>query len=283
MFAPRRLLLIVVLAAGCSPLAAPTAAPTAAALETSLPTATPTATPRPTVPGGLARRPGLPPLVNGEANPCLPLCVTGATEAGPFTVGERYQTKWFFGGYMTLTPAREWRGGVGQHGRPAWDSTGDLAMFLPGEDEYGTKFAMDLYPVTAEQRVEGVPNTAAGLIGWLRDHPHYDISEEIPTAIGPLPATAIDVWNSPEAPSQYPDCEGLPCSDMFSFEQYRDNGGILGDDIYRFTFADVEFNDTRHVLIVMVEARDRAHLDSLIPATEELLATVTVPAHPPTG
>ena len=173
---------------------------------------------------------------------------------------------------MTLTPARAWTSNE--------DSTGDLALFPPGDD-YGLKFALDLYPVKDNVRVTDVPNTAEGLIGWLRDHENYDISEEIPASIGPLAATAIDVWNSPEAPSQYDDCLGEPCSDMFSFEQYNDNGGILGDDINRFYFADVEYGSSRHVLIAMVEGHDRADLDSLIPAAEELLASVTVPAHAP--
>ena len=267
-----RALLAAVLVAGCSS-SAPTAppstfAPTDAPATEHGATTGPTATP---LPNGLAYRPGMPELVDGEANSCLPLCRAKVATAGPFEIGVRYQTKYFFGGYLTVTPMREWQGGE--------DSTGELGFFSPNDGEYGIKFAMDLWPVTDRQRVEGVPNTADGLIGWLRDNPRYSISDEIPASIGSIPAIAIDVWNSSKAPSQYEDCLGEPCSDMFGFEQFQDYGGILGDDVYRFVFADVEFSGTRHVLVVVMEARDRADLDSRIPAAEELLATVTVPAH----
>ena len=266
----RHALVLLLLVGACSP-AAQTESPSTVAPSTIATTQASTAAPTPTaLPNGLERRYGLPALVDGEADPCLPLCLTGISRAGPFEVGVRYQTKWFFGGYMTVTPARPWDAGE--------DSTGELALLWPGDD-YGVKFALDLYPVTDGVRVAGVPKTADGLISWLRDHEDYDISTEEPASIGSLPATAIDVWNSPDAPSQYEDCLGEPCSDMFSFEQYHDNGGILGDDITRIYFADVEYGDSRHVLIAMVEGHDRTHLDRRIPAAEELLATVTVPAH----
>lgn len=266
----RRVLILAALALACSP-AAPTATPSSGVPPTATPVPAQTADPTPTaLPNGLANRPLLPALVGGEVNSCLPLCASGLAQAGPFEDGVPYQTKWFFGGYMTITPGRQWSGGE--------DSTGELSMMPPGDD-YGVHFALDLYPVTDQVRVTTVPSTADGLVGWLRGHDDYDISDEIPATIGSLPATAIDVWNAPGAPSQYPDCVGEPCSDMFSFEQYHDNGGILGDDIDRIYFADVEYGGTRHVLTALVEGRDRAHLDSLIPAVEELLATVTVPAH----
>jgi hypothetical protein len=62
-------------------------------------------------------------------------------------------------------------------------------------------------------------------------------------------------------------------------EQVDGYGGMLGDDVNRLYFADIEFNATRHVLVVLIEGHDRKDLDSRIPAAEELLATVTVPAH----
>ena len=266
----RRASVLLLLVGACSP-AAQTASPPAVAPSTIATPNAPTAAPTPTaLPNGLESRYGLPELVDGEADPCLPLCLTGISKAGPFEVGVRYQTKWFFGGYMTVTPARPWDGGE--------DSTGELSLVPPG-DEYSIGFALDLYPVTDGVRITDVPNTADGLIGWLRRNKHYEVSKEIPAAIGSVPAIAIDVWNSDEAPSQYEDCLGEPCSDMFSFEQYQDNGGILGDDVYRLYFADVEYGGSRHVFVVTVQARDREDLDSRLAAAEELLASVTVPAH----
>jgi hypothetical protein len=224
----------------------------------------------PTLPDGLELRDGLPALVNGEADPCLPLCVHRWAEAGPFTVGERYQTRLFFGGYMTLTPTRPLAGGE--------DSTGELGLYLAEDLEYGLKFHLDLYPLRDGQRIDGVPRTSAGLLAWLRGHDALVVSNDIPASIGPLPATAVDVRLSPTAPAQFEDC-GAPCVDFLGFEQF-DHGaiGIRGDDLYRIYFSDIEYGGSTHVLVAHVEARSGAHLDSVIGFVEEILGSVTVPA-----
>lgn len=263
---------LVLAIAACSP-AAPSTAPSAATTVTVAPSAPPTPTPRPTLPNGLTHRPGLPILVDGEVAGCLPLCATGWSEAGPFGVAERYQTKWFFGGYMTVTPGRPWDGGE--------DSTGELGMLPPGEPEYGVTFAIDLYPVRDGERVPDVPNTAVGLLGWLRDNDYYLVSDDIQATVGALPAIAVDVRLSHMAPSQYEDCNGVPCTDLFGYEQAEGAGGILGDDVYRYYFADVEYDNTRHVMVIEVEGRDERDLEAFLPAVEELLTTVTVPARIP--
>jgi hypothetical protein len=45
-------------------------------------------------------------------------------------------------------------------------------------------------------------------------------------------------------------------------------------------FAHVAYSGTDHLLVVMVEGRDRSHLDSITPTIDELLRTVTIPAGP---
>jgi hypothetical protein len=215
----------------------------------------------------------LPALVGGEADPCLPLCARGHADAGPFDVGVRYQTKWFFGGYMTVTPTRALAGGE--------DSTGELGVYLPGDLEYGLKFHLDLYPVVDERRVDGVPRTATALLDWLRGHHDLVVSTAETTSIGPLPAVAVDVRLAASAPEQFPDC-GAPCVDFLGFEQFDHAAiGIRGSDIYRLYLADVRYGGSNHVLVAHIESRGRAHLDAARSAFEELLATVTVPGGDP--
>jgi hypothetical protein len=224
------------------------------------------------LPGGLEPRPGLPALVAGEADPCLPRCVRGSSEAGPFTVGRRYQTRWFFGGYMTITAERAWLGDE--------DSTGELSLFVPGEADYRIHFWLDPYPAKDGARVASVPFTSSGLIGWLQHDENFVVSDPTDSLVGVLPASVVDVHLSRGAPQQYSDC-GAPCVDMLGFEQFDDPyGGIRGDDVYRIYFADVQYGGSDHVLVVTVEGPSASFLDSIGPAIDELLATVTVPARP---
>jgi hypothetical protein len=260
--------LLVISAAACSstgrsePSGPPAGVPT--------PTAPPTGTPTPWMPAGLEHRPALPALVDGEVDACLPLCARGHADAGPFEVGVRYQTKWFFGGYMTITPARPLAGGE--------DSTGELGVYLPGDLEYGLKFHVDLYPVVDERRVDGVPLTTEALIDWLRSHEDLVVSGPEPASIGALPAVAVDVRLARGAPEQFPDC-GAPCVDFLGFEQFDHAAiGIRGSDLYRLYLADVQYGGSSHVLIAHIESRGLADLASVQDAFEEILASVTVPA-----
>jgi hypothetical protein len=225
------------------------------------------------LPEGLADRPLLPALIDGEADSCLPLCATGILEPNRvLQAGSRYQTLWFFGGYMTLTPPT-----------PTTlleDSTGGLEIGISDDPEYHTGFALDPYPVKDGERVAGIANTVVGFIAWLRGNENYEVSSDIDARIGGLPATAVDIRLSPTAPEQYDDC-GAPCVDLMGFEQWFGVDGVLGDDVYRMYFADVEYNGTKHLFVVEVESRDRPHLESLLPAVEGLLASVTLPAHAP--
>ena len=171
---------------------------------------------------------------------------------------------------MTITPQREWRGDE--------DSTGELSLHLPDESDYGIHFVLDMYPAKNGARVAGVPFTSAGLIGWLQGDENFVVSQPTDTRIGLLQGTVVDVRLSKKAPQQYADC-GAPCVDMLGFEQFNDPyGGIRGDDVYRIYFADVEYGGTEHVLVVTVEGRSSEYLETIAPAVDELLATVTVPA-----
>jgi hypothetical protein len=220
---------------------------------------------------GLAPRPDLPPLAKGELAACLPLCAKGRVVPGDLPLGA-YQTQWFFGGYMTLRTERAWTG--------LEDSTGELKIAPATDSEYGVGFALDLHPVLNGQRVDSVPMTAAALLDWLGGNANLEVSKPTATSIGNLPATAVDIRLSKAAVNDDPGCPARACVNFLGFPQWDHANGIAGDDVYRLYLADVRYSGTDHVFSVTVEGRDRAHLREIVPAVEQVLETVKVPARP---
>ena len=266
-------------------LACDAVAPTPSSLPPQSPAATAapaaTGTPRPTqaaLPNGLERRTAMPALIDGELDPCLPLCRTGLVRPGAVPVGDRYQTQWFAGGYMTLSFPEPWK--IGE------DSTGELGIVLPeeeaaapaGETPYHVAFTVDIWPAKNGRRVAGVASTAAAIEAWFRGDENYRVLRAKNTRIGVLPARAIDVALSPSAPMEYPDC-GAPCVDGLTFEQFGDMGGIRGKDVYRYYLADINYGGENHLLAVEVQTRSLKHLDALAPRVEAVFDTVRLPAH----
>lgn len=250
--------------------AATTAAPVSPAPETS---ATATATPEPTLPGGLEPRAGRPPLVDGQVAACIPLCGEGRTEGGMLPAG-RYQTEWFFGGYMTLETDGTWPRGE--------DSNGELGIRLAtpeGIAQYQMAFFLD--PALVRDDVDQeVARNATAYVEWLGEHEHLIVSDPILTAIGSVPALAVDIRLAPGAPSQYDDCPPDPCVTFIKVAAFDHSDGVLGDDEYRFYFADITYSGTDHMLAVKVEGRDPADLDAVLAKVEPILATVVIPARP---
>jgi hypothetical protein len=220
---------------------------------------------------GLAPRPDLPPLAKGELAACLPLCAKGRVVPGDLPLGA-YQTQWFFGGYMTLRTERAWTG--------LEDSTGELKIAPATDSEYGVGFALDLHPVLNGQRVDSVPMTAAALLDWLGGNANLEVSKPTATSIGNLPATAVDIRLSKAAVNDDPGCPARACVNFLGFPQWDHANGIAGDDVYRLYLADVRYSGTDHVFSVTVEGRDRTHLREIVPAVEQVLETVKVPAQP---
>lgn len=172
---------------------------------------------------------------------------------------------------MTVTPEAAWSGRE--------DSSGELKLILPGEDEYGVGFALDLFPVRGDERVEPRLTTVSQWMSWYRQNPSLDTSRATATTIGGLPAMRVDVAVSKKARNDDPQCPAPTCVNIWGFPQWSHYNGIAGDDVYRQYLADVVYSGTRHVFSVTVEARDRAPLAAVTPTVEKLLRTVTLPAH----
>ena len=114
----------------------------------------------------------LPDLVDGEAAACIPTCGAGRVAGGELPAG-RYQTKVFFGGYMTVESDGSWP--------LSEDSNGELSLLV--SDNYRIAFMLDIQLVT-DDGVADVPPAAAAYVHWLRRHPELIVSEPMTTTIG---------------------------------------------------------------------------------------------------
>jgi hypothetical protein len=56
--------------------------------------------------------------------------------------------------------------------------------------------------------------------------------------------------------------------------------GIAGNDAIRFYLADIKHRGGKHLLIVAIEARDRADLAARVPAAERLIRTAKLSVSP---
>ena len=100
--------------------------------------------------------------MDGEAAACLPLCATGGINDRELPAAT-YQTLWFFNGAMTIDLDTPWA--------LSEDSTGEFSLGQVEDPDYRLVFWLDVYPVVEGARVEGIPNTATDLLGWVRSDP----------------------------------------------------------------------------------------------------------------
>jgi hypothetical protein len=224
-----------------------------------------------TLPGGLEARPGRPAYVDGEAAACVPLCGKGRVAGGMLPAG-RYQTEWFFGGYMTIETDGSWE--------RSEDSDGELSLPVSGSGDDTYRLAFFLDPVlVVDDRPQRVPRSTAAYVEWLSARPQLVVGRPLATAIGTVAATAIDIRLATSARHQYPDCPAA-CVTFLQVAAFDHSDGILGDDVYRFIFADVSYSGSDHLLVAKIEGRDDADLRAVLARVEPLIQTVKVPAKP---
>ena len=116
-----------------------------------------------------------------------------ATAQGGYLPVGHYQTKWFFGGYMTLESDDTWP--------IAEDSTAELSLFVRdgGADELTTLTGLWLDPQLFLHGVRDteVEMTAEAYTAWLQTHPDLIVSSPVPATIGSMPALYVDVKLGP--------------------------------------------------------------------------------------
>jgi hypothetical protein len=202
---------------------------------------------------------------------CAPLCLEpNLTRPGPVPAG-KYASQYFFAGRLTADVAPGWE--------VTEDSTGEL-RFAGSDPDYGVLLWEDVYPVHQGERVEGVPQTEAGLLDWLRRSLDLDLTEPKPGAIGNVPATQVDVTISAEATNDDPGCPARLCVNPLRFPQWDGPWGMAGEAATRLWLADVRYGGVRHLFVAAVEGRSRADLAKKLPAAERLLRSVRVPVEP---
>jgi hypothetical protein len=170
---------------------------------------------------------------------------------------------------MTLTQKDGWSGFE--------DSTGELKLIPPGGTDYGVGFALDVYPVRGDRPVNPGPKTVRDWIRWYQANPSLKVSRPLPTKIGKISATRIDLSVAKTAKNDDPDCPAPTCVNIWGFPTWDHFNGIAGNDIYRQYLAEVSYSGTTHMFSVTVESRDAADLNAVTPKVEKLLRTVTLP------
>jgi hypothetical protein len=210
--------------------------------------------------------------VDEEAAGCIPTCGVGRVAGGQLP-GGRYQTQWFFGGYMTLESDGTWP--------LTEDSNAELSM--PVQGDYRMAFSLDPMLVLHGTVDTDLPLRASSYVAWLAAHPDLAVSEPVEAHIGNIPALAVDVRLGSTIRQDNADCGADPCIAFIKNpaipRAFEHVDGILGDDVYRFYFADIAYAGMNHLLVVKIEARDATDLQPAVERAEEILRTVVVPAH----
>jgi hypothetical protein len=197
----------------------------------------------------------------------------GITEPGHLPEGE-YETEWFFGGEMTLTFDAGWTSRE--------DSSGEFQASRLDTPETEIAFWEDIYPVKPNtvKRIEGVPPTVAGLLGWMKSSSQLKISAPTHGTIGHLRATVVDVRVAEDAVNDDPNCPASACVNFLGFPQWDGPFGISSEQALRFYLSDVTYGGRDHLFVVVINAANPAGIKTLGPAAEQLIGTVRVPADP---
>jgi hypothetical protein len=201
---------------------------------------------------------------------CVPACnPPGITDPGPLPTGP-YETEWFFGGEMVISPKEAWSAHE--------DSTGEFAVGLNSAFGNDVFFWEDIYPVENEKAVNGVPMTADGLLGWMSHDPRLVVSKPHQGAIGNLPATVVDVSIAKDAENEDPGCPAEACVLFLGFPQWDGFWGIAKPQVQRFYLSDVSYGGKDHLFVAVVYPGDPSDMKEFSSHGEELLSTVQVPA-----
>jgi len=203
---------------------------------------------------------------------CVPACHIGITTPGVLPEGD-YQTQWFFGGTLAITLPDAWTSRE--------DSSGEFALSPVAQENDLLLFWLDVYPIAGEEPVPGVPNTAAGLLDWLQHQTRVSTSHVTTGAIGPFPATVVDVRVNSQTENEEPgQCPSSPCVLFLDFPQWGGDWGIANGQVQRFRLADVTYDGTQHLFVAVTYPDRGEDLDAFAPLADEVLTSVQVPVEP---
>jgi hypothetical protein len=148
-------------------------------------------------------------------------------------------------------------------------------------DVHRLLFWMDILPVDPHGKVvSGVPQTAGGLLKWLRERPNLAVTIPRATTIGAarMAAQVVDISIPGDAKSEDPSCPGAVC---VAFLTWPGAGtflyGIGPPTTVRLYVSNVVVDGKPHLFAVAIEAKDAADLSTFEPVAEQAIDSFTGP------
>jgi hypothetical protein len=217
-----------------------------------------------------------------SAEPTILVCAPGCIrpdanyEPGAFTAGT-YTTKYFLGHALTITVPAGWSGGE--------DNRRELNLGPSGQDDHGIKFWEDGKPPAKNSVLPapGVPDTAAGVLAWLQANKNLGVSMPASGMIGKFPATVVDIGIAAGAANEDPGgCPVKVCVNLMTWTDFPDGPeyGFGVPKVVRLYLADITYGGTPHLLMALVDGRDRADLEAFLPLAIPIIASATAPVSP---
>jgi hypothetical protein len=183
-----------------------------------------------------------------------------------------YTTTGFLAKALTVQLQRPWK--------VIEDSRLHLSV-AASDPNYRVLWSMDASALHAGKKVAGVASVAGPLIRWLRNNRNLRVVEAKRSTVGPkLVARVVDVSLTAGAVNDDPSCPASTCVNFLRFYGAGEPYGIAGDDAMRFYLANIKYKGRRHLLIIAIEARDRADLAVRRPAAERLIHTARLALTP---
>lgn len=249
---------IALILGACSGQPSGSTAPTVAAVATTLATLAPTA----------------PALTNPPPTPipgCLPKCWFGHLTR-PGAISGAYTTKFFFGGQMTVTVPDGWWGYE--------DSTGELSIGLPNDENARLEFWIDVYAASdaAGTPDESVERTGDAVVAWFVKKPIIEVIERAPLTLDGIPAESIEYRRNEDAKNEVSDCpaEIRPCAFEFGYPEW-DGSFSEGDPFHsKLVVANATWGGEDHTIYVMFWAIGPFY-EELVDDADAIIASVQLP------
>lgn len=216
--------------------------------------------------------PSASPSLARELRGCVPECLTQAHSNFDATANEAFTTGSFMDGYFQITlPRGTWR---------TDDSTNEVMFEQTSAPDYIIAGWVDAYAVNNGKRVAGVASTPTALTKWILGNSNLTASAGPGARVGgAFPARTVDIALSRTAISDpaASDCPTV-CYDYLGVPVLSSSPhGLARPGKARLYFSEIRYGGKEHLLTLAVEVNEGS-LRSVLPAAEQALATIRIPA-----
>jgi hypothetical protein len=185
---------------------------------------------------------------------CLPKCWFGKLTR-PGALSGDYQTRYFFGGLMTVTVPDGWWGYE--------DSTSELSIGPAGSEVDRLEIWIDVYSVADAKGTqdESFERSAEGVTAFVAAEQGIEILDRGPATLGGLPAEAFVYRRAADAINQDPDCpkELQPCIVEFGYPEWDGVFAEGGPFHSRLVIAKATWGGEIHAVYAMFWADDSSY------------------------